>query len=380
MKGNLELERDDIRIHPDMEVDCDMGQQITAYIETWFDTARKFPAAAQLQDGEWLNMYAKYDPFTDTLRIECELCRENGSTWFDYIPTEAESRLIKDMVTEKIREVHGQTPKQFCKSIQPEAESVFVYENRSVFSPEKVIERGLQIRQHCEDYGYLQGGSISYPAPMCRSGSEFGWMMDYYRSREISKILVSSHHDIGGTPAEVQNTVNTLCGNGFQVEVVDSGLTYSPKQEAVQERDLADINRQIAPFDISKCEDGEYSLSLRFSFFKGAYAEYGRDAFNRYAVRNGEPVRDSFGFYTHGSGYEWEEVFREAFRDRDISALKFDSEAGSFFCYSSDLSMLASLTEEFKAICEDPERFNSLVCSALDRGAEEEMKAWDMSM
>ncbi|MBM6922036.1 hypothetical protein H6A12_12900 [Phocea massiliensis] len=32
----------------------------------------------------------------------------------DYMPTESEARLIKDMITEKINEVFGQTPKEFC--------------------------------------------------------------------------------------------------------------------------------------------------------------------------------------------------------------------------------------------------------------------------
>ena len=37
MKENMELERKDLVIDRDMEVDCDIGQQITCYIETWFD-------------------------------------------------------------------------------------------------------------------------------------------------------------------------------------------------------------------------------------------------------------------------------------------------------------------------------------------------------
>jgi len=237
MKENTELERGDIRVHHDMEVDCDIGQQITAYLEIWFDTSRKFPVAEQLKDGEWLNMYAKYNPFADTLRIECEISRESGSTWFDYTPTEAESRMIKDMITEKIREVYDQTPQQFCESVQPDVERVFVYKNRNRLSAEKIMERGLRLQQHCEECGYLQHGSISYPAPLCRSGSEFQWMMDYCRSRGISKILVDSLHDIGETPAEVQQATNTLCANGFQVEVVDCGLTFSPKQEAPAEQE-----------------------------------------------------------------------------------------------------------------------------------------------
>ena len=36
MKENMELERGDIAIDRDMEVDCDIGQEITAYIENPF--------------------------------------------------------------------------------------------------------------------------------------------------------------------------------------------------------------------------------------------------------------------------------------------------------------------------------------------------------
>lgn len=42
MKENMELERKDLVIDRDMEVDCDIGQQITCYIETWFDVDEKF--------------------------------------------------------------------------------------------------------------------------------------------------------------------------------------------------------------------------------------------------------------------------------------------------------------------------------------------------
>ena len=32
------------------------------------------------------------------------------------MPTESEAKLIKDMITEKINEVFGQTPKEFCQT------------------------------------------------------------------------------------------------------------------------------------------------------------------------------------------------------------------------------------------------------------------------
>lgn len=117
MKENNELERTDIAVDSDMEVDCDIGQEITAYIETWFDVGKKFGIDTAADNGTWLNMYAKYDPFADTLRIECEISRDSGSSYFDYEPTENESQLIKDMIAEKLMQTHGQTPQEFCEDV-----------------------------------------------------------------------------------------------------------------------------------------------------------------------------------------------------------------------------------------------------------------------
>ncbi|MCM1488971.1 MAG: hypothetical protein NC203_11455 [Firmicutes bacterium] len=114
MKENKELERDDIRIDHDMDVDCDIGEEITCYIETWFDVDKKFGIYTADEDGTWLNMYGKYNPFADTLRIECEISGDNHTSYFDYEPPAAESQLIKEMISEKIMEMHGQTPKDFC--------------------------------------------------------------------------------------------------------------------------------------------------------------------------------------------------------------------------------------------------------------------------
>ena len=114
MKDNLELERNDIAIDSDMEVDGDIGQEITVYIETWFDVDKKFGVHTSADEGTWLNMYGKFNPFEDTLRIECEISRDDGSSYFDYEPTAGESQFIKDMITEKIRELYDQTPLEFC--------------------------------------------------------------------------------------------------------------------------------------------------------------------------------------------------------------------------------------------------------------------------
>ena len=114
MKDNMELERSDLAIDRDMQVDCDIGQEILVYIETWFDVDKKFGISTQADDA-WLNMYGRYNPYDDTLWIECEKTTDNTSECFEYKPTEAEAQLIKDMITEKIREECGQTPHEFCE-------------------------------------------------------------------------------------------------------------------------------------------------------------------------------------------------------------------------------------------------------------------------
>lgn len=113
-----QLTRDNIAIDSDMEVDCDTGQQITAYIETWFDVDRKFGLHISDEDDTWLNMYGKYNPFEDTLTVECEISREDGSSYFDYEPSDEEAQTIKALITEKIQQVYGQTPQEFCNDGQ----------------------------------------------------------------------------------------------------------------------------------------------------------------------------------------------------------------------------------------------------------------------
>ena len=117
MKANTELEKHDLAVYREMEVDEDIGQEITAYLETWFDVNKKFGININGEEGTWLNMYAKYNPFEDSLRIECEISKEKGSEYFDYEPTENEAKLIKEMITEKIMQEHGETPTEFCERV-----------------------------------------------------------------------------------------------------------------------------------------------------------------------------------------------------------------------------------------------------------------------
>lgn len=115
MNNNNELTRDDIVIENDIQVDCDIGQEITVGIETWFDVDKKFNIDTTA-DGVWLNMFGIYNPFEDTLRIECEIAKPFESECFDYEPTKSEAQLIKDLITEKIQTKYNQTPQEFCDS------------------------------------------------------------------------------------------------------------------------------------------------------------------------------------------------------------------------------------------------------------------------
>lgn len=116
-----------------------------------------------------------------------------------------------------------------------ELENVFVYENRGSLSPAQLTQKGFRLKYHCEENNYLQSGSLSISEPMSRCGSELQWIMDYCRSHGISKILVDGLLDIGRTPDEVDKTAQILCARGFQVEVADCGLIYSPQNEVPEQ-------------------------------------------------------------------------------------------------------------------------------------------------
>ena len=115
MNANGEFTKEDLAVDHDMEIDCDIGQEILVYFECWFDADRKFGIDTSENDA-WLNMYGRYNPYEDTLTIECEIDRDDGSSYFDYFPTDAETQLMKDLITAKIQEVYHQLPKEFCES------------------------------------------------------------------------------------------------------------------------------------------------------------------------------------------------------------------------------------------------------------------------
>lgn len=117
MKENLELEREDMYVDRDIQTDDENRQQIVAYLETLFDVNKKFNLSLDSEAGEWVNMYGIYNPFSDFLTVECVISTDDKNETFYYTPTESESKLIKDMITQKIQEEYGQTPIEFCLDV-----------------------------------------------------------------------------------------------------------------------------------------------------------------------------------------------------------------------------------------------------------------------
>ena len=115
MNAKGEFTKDDLDVDRDMDIDCDIGQEILVYFECWFDVNSKFNINIPHDEDTWLNMYGRYNPYEDTLTVECEIDREDGSSYFDYIPTNAEAQLMKELITAKIQEVYHQSPKEFCE-------------------------------------------------------------------------------------------------------------------------------------------------------------------------------------------------------------------------------------------------------------------------
>ncbi len=118
MKDNYEWEQGDLLIPYYMEVDSDAGREITAYIGAWEDMSGKFGVKADRENGVSLHLYAKYNPYEDTLRIEGEIDAEDGrpGKTFDYDAPDCELKLVKMLVIEAIKDNYRMTPEEFCES------------------------------------------------------------------------------------------------------------------------------------------------------------------------------------------------------------------------------------------------------------------------
>ena len=99
-------------------------KQINFMVDAWFDVDKKFGININDEESTWLNIWGFYNPFEDTLKLNCQISRDTGSDWFVYEPTAEEATFIKEMVAKKIEKIHHQTPQEFCQSVWDEEESL----------------------------------------------------------------------------------------------------------------------------------------------------------------------------------------------------------------------------------------------------------------
>lgn len=143
-------------------------------------------------------------------------------------------------------------------------------------------------------------------------------------------------------------------------------------KEMTKAQTIKAFNENNRPFYLVDHGD---KVSLCCVFHPTPYSKFslGQEAFNRYAESIGDPVTDRYGFFTHGSGYEWEYVFRKAFEnDPGMEKISFDCEAGGFFCYCDSVDMLADFGHRFREMLNDTESFTELVCRAIPEGRQRE--------
>ncbi len=228
MKQNLELERADMYVDRDIQVEN--GQHIVAYLETLFDVNEKFKLQLDSEAGEWVNMYGIYNPYSDFIAIQCFICTDDKYDDFFYSPTKSEAELIKQMITEKIKEEYNQTPREFCDDVGMREKKAYLYHNRSLTHRE--MGKRERMNAYCKENGLTIDGSVSINAPMSKSGNELKYMVDYCKARNIQHIVVDEMRDIAETPSECASILNYLHQNGLTLDVVHCDMQFNGQKES----------------------------------------------------------------------------------------------------------------------------------------------------
>ncbi len=116
MKENYEWEKEDLLIPYYMEVDSESGQEISAYIGAWQDMSEKFGIKTDKDNGATLHLYAKFNPYEDTLRIKGEIETDDNepNKTFDYDAPECERQLVKMLIIEEIQDAYRMILLEFC--------------------------------------------------------------------------------------------------------------------------------------------------------------------------------------------------------------------------------------------------------------------------
>ncbi len=204
---------------------------------------------------------------------------------------------------------------------------------------ETVLKDRATMRSYCADFGGELGDSLGV--------RQYGYVVETERYRYCLRCK----------PQEGDYDGYLFC---FDKRVQE----MHQKQKG---EELRRISKEIAPFTVRMHSLGDYCLTLSLSKSAGAGADFGQNAFDAYAASKGVSPVDEHGCHARGSGRDWDAVFRYTFRDTPgFEKLKFNSEAGCFFCDCADIDVLRSCAVQMKELCEDRDRFTELVRNALD--------------
>lgn len=212
---------------------------------------------------------------------------------------------------------------------------------------------------------------IKWMAETCREKKQEFWAEQKKLQEYVNGYL--DQYGIRNDLTKLNELADVLPGGIVRFRLLETICLLKEKVEGIGmdiKQRIKKFNTENRPFYIVDHENGRYSLCLAFSFLEGEYKRFGQDAFNRYALENNEPAIDKMGLFTHGSGYEWQDVFKKAFEDDPgIGRIQYDCEAGAFFCYAENLSLLEDFGARFRAVCMDREKFAGLVRTALKEAA-----------
>ncbi|MBQ8238078.1 MAG: hypothetical protein IJZ39_08030 [Oscillospiraceae bacterium] len=208
---------------------------------------------------------------------------------------------------------------------------------------------------------------------MVQASGDDSWHQ--YKLKDLSTAIYHAKRKEGRTFSQRDEVFREfIAGREIPLEAPDYCCSDQLGKPAVQR--VAEFNAANAPFRLMDFEDGHYSLSLNISFLVPPYTNYGQQAFDAYAELGGAPAQQN-GLFVRGSGYDWESVFQKAFEsDPRLKAVRFDSEAGGFYCYSEDLSVLEDLGSRFRELCQAPQKFQETVCAALKEADQRQQMQW----
>ncbi len=240
MKENNELERKDVGV--DAELLVETPNVISAYIETWFDTDRKFGTQTD-DDDKRVDFYADYDIEKDNLKLFYLLITPHGTAEHKYNPIGDEAQIIKEAIAEKIKEVYDKTPKEFCDEVFPHGnEPVYIY--IKAWHNKKHIEDQLDwINKYMDEQGYISGGEMIFDVPLSQC-EDYPVIINYCKTQNISKFVVNSIEDIANNTDGARAMLRKLRDDGISVEMTDVRYLFL-LEEIKNEQPTETINQDI---------------------------------------------------------------------------------------------------------------------------------------